>query len=45
MAIKVGCFALINPFSTLDVQLDQIRDWGFKYADLTDNTGWGLSRK
>jgi inosose dehydratase len=38
MAIKIGCFALINPFSTLDKQLDQIRDWGFRYADLTDNT-------
>jgi inosose dehydratase len=38
MAIKVGCFALINPFSTLDKQLDQIVEWGFKYADLTDNT-------
>jgi inosose dehydratase len=38
MAIKVGCFALINPFSTLDKQLDQIRDLGIKYADLTDNT-------
>ena len=38
MAIKIGCFALINPFSTLDKQLDQIRDWGFRHADLTDNT-------
>jgi len=38
MAIKVGCFALINPFSTLDQQLDQIKDLGIKYADLTDNT-------
>lgn len=38
MAIKVGCFALINPFTTLDKQLDQIKEWGFSYADLTDNT-------
>ncbi|MCG8308765.1 MAG: sugar phosphate isomerase/epimerase [Cytophagales bacterium] len=38
MAIKVGCFALIHPFSTLDKQLDQIKDLGIKYADLTDNT-------
>ncbi len=38
MAIKIGCFALINPFSTLDKQLDQIRELGIKYADLTDNT-------
>lgn len=38
MAIKIGCFALINPFSTLDKQLDQIKELGIKYADLTDNT-------
>lgn len=38
MAIKVGCFALINPFSTLDVQLDQIKKWGFTCGDLTDNS-------
>lgn len=38
MAIKVGCFALINPFSTLEAQLDQIKLWGFSCADLTDNS-------
>jgi inosose dehydratase len=37
MAIKVGCFALINPFQTLNKQVDQIKEWGFKYADITDN--------
>ncbi|MGX1930946.1 sugar phosphate isomerase/epimerase family protein [Flagellimonas sp. 2504JD4-2] len=37
MAIKVGCFALINPFQTLDKQVDQIKEWGFKFADITDN--------
>lgn len=37
MAMKVGCFALINPFQTLDQQVDQIKEWGFKYADITDN--------
>ena len=37
MGIKVGCFALINPFSTLEVQLDQIKEWGFSCGDLTDN--------
>lgn len=37
MAIKVGCFALINPFQTLDKQVDQIKTWGFQYADVTDN--------
>jgi inosose dehydratase len=38
MSIKVGCFALINPFQTLDKQLSQIQTWGFKFADVTDNT-------
>ncbi|MDH7463178.1 sugar phosphate isomerase/epimerase [Chitinophagaceae bacterium 26-R-25] len=38
MSIKVGCFALINPFQTLSKQLEQIKSWGFKYADVTDNT-------
>lgn len=37
MAINVGCFALINAFQTLDKQVDQIKEWGFKYADITDN--------
>lgn len=37
MAIKIGCFALINPFETLDKQVDQIKEWGFEYADITDN--------
>jgi inosose dehydratase len=38
MSINVGCFAVIHPFQTLDAQVDQIRDWGFKYADITDNS-------
>ena len=38
MAIKVGCFALINPFSPLESQLDQIKKWGFTCGDLTDNS-------
>ena len=37
MAIKIGCFAVINPFETLDKQVDQIKAWGFEYADITDN--------
>jgi len=40
LAIKIGCFALVDPFSVLDHQLDRVRDWGFKYADVTD-TGDG----
>ncbi len=38
MAIKVGCFALISPFSLLENQLDQIKSWGFTCGDLTDNS-------
>lgn len=40
MSMTVGCFALVDPFSTLDHQLDRIRDWGFSTADVTD-TGDG----
>lgn len=38
MTIKIGCFALVDPFSTLDHQLDRIRDWGFRFADVTDTS-------
>lgn len=38
MAMTIGCFALVHPFSTLPRQLAQIRQWGFAYADVTDNT-------
>ena len=38
MPITVGCFALVDPFSTLDHQLDRIRDWGFTHADVTDTS-------
>ncbi|WP_227497070.1 sugar phosphate isomerase/epimerase family protein [Planctomonas psychrotolerans] len=40
MPITLGCFALVDPFSTLDHQLDRVRDWGFSFADVTD-TGDG----
>lgn len=42
MPMKIGCFALVDPFTTLDHQLDRIRDWGFHYADVTD-TGDGAT--
>lgn len=35
--IKIGCFALVTPFSPLDAQLQAIREMGFEYADLTDS--------
>lgn len=36
--MKVGCFALVDPFQNLDHQLDRIRDWGFRYGDVTDTS-------
>jgi len=38
MAMTLGCFALVQPFSTLDAQLAQIQTWGFHHADVTDNS-------
>lgn len=35
--IKIGCFALVNPFSPLEAQFQAIRELGFDYADLTDS--------
>ncbi|MGD9028760.1 MAG: sugar phosphate isomerase/epimerase [Anaerolineae bacterium] len=40
--MKVGCFALLLPFQTLDGQLAHIAELGFKYADVTDNHPGGL---
>jgi inosose dehydratase len=42
MALKVGCFALVDPFSLIDHQLERIASMGFKYADVTDNHPGGL---
>jgi len=36
--MKVGCFALVQGFSTLESQLATLKEWGFSYADITDNT-------
>ncbi len=36
--MKVGCFALVQGFSTLETQLALLQAWGFSYADVTDNT-------
>jgi inosose dehydratase len=35
--MKIGCFALIQPFSSMRRQFELIRKTGFDYADLTDN--------
>ncbi len=40
--MKVGCFALVDPFSTLDHQLERVAGLGFKYADVTDNHPGGI---
>jgi len=40
--MKVGCFALVDPFSILDHQLERVAGLGFKYADITDNHPGGL---
>lgn len=40
--MKVGCFAIVDPFAVLEHQLGRIRDMGFRYADITDNHSGGL---
>ncbi|NDJ74862.1 MAG: sugar phosphate isomerase/epimerase [Chloroflexi bacterium] len=40
--MKVGCFALVDPFSLLDHQLMRVAGMGFKYADVTDNHQGGI---
>ncbi|MHC4636142.1 MAG: sugar phosphate isomerase/epimerase family protein [Planctomycetota bacterium] len=38
----IGCFALIEPFKTIDQQFQLIKDMGIDYADLTDNHNGGM---
>jgi inosose dehydratase len=40
--MKVGCFAIVDPFQTIEHQLNRVAEMGFKYADITDNHGGGL---
>jgi inosose dehydratase len=35
--MKIGCFALIEPFTPLSRQFELIRSLGIEYVDLTDN--------
>lgn len=35
--MKIGCFALVEPFTSMARQFQLIRDMGIRYADLTDN--------
>ena len=37
MDLKLGCFALIEPFASFGAQLRNIHALGFTFADLTDN--------
>lgn len=41
MAMTVGCFALVDPFTVLEHQLKRIHEMGFRYADITDNRDGG----
>jgi inosose dehydratase len=38
IAERLGCFALLEPFTTLDKQVDLIKSWGFSYGDITDSS-------
>ena len=40
--MDIGCFALVDPFSLMDHQLQRIKDLGFSYADVTDNHDGGM---
>ncbi|ELZ21781.1 xylose isomerase domain-containing protein [Halosimplex carlsbadense 2-9-1] len=40
--MKIGCFAVVDPFETIDHQLDRVAEMGFEYADVTDNHPGGL---
>jgi inosose dehydratase len=35
--IKIGCFALVKPFTPMQAQFEAIKEMGIKYADVTDN--------
>ncbi|MEF8788188.1 MAG: sugar phosphate isomerase/epimerase, partial [Planctomycetota bacterium] len=34
--MKIGCFALIEPFSSIERQFEAVAEMGFDYADVTD---------
>ena len=37
----IGCFALVEPFTSLERQFHAIKEMGFDYADLTDSHNGG----
>jgi inosose dehydratase len=40
--MKIGCFALVEPFSPMARQFEAIRELGIECADLTDNHNGGM---
>lgn len=40
--MKIGCFALVEPFAPMPRQFHAIREMGFVCADLTDNHQGGM---
>lgn len=40
--MKVGCFALVQPFAPMARQFRALRDMGIEYADITDNHNGGM---
>ena len=40
--MRIGCFALVEPFSPMSRQFEAIAEMGIKYADLTDNHEGGM---
>src|SRR5210317_1962674 len=40
--MKIGCFALVEPFAPMERQFAAISEMGIKYADLTDNHNGGM---
>ncbi len=39
--MKIGCFALVEPFATMERQFQEIHGMGIHYADITDNHDGG----
>ncbi len=40
--MKIGCFALVEPFAPMARQFHAIKEMGIDYADLTDNHQGGM---
>lgn len=38
----IGCFALVEPFTTMERQFQAIREMGITHADITDNHNGGM---